>query len=116
LSWGAKVFDYEEEAIEGVLEKSEKMIDLGVGDGNRAARLAKICQANEVYGVDMDCTRLWHAQKKGIIGVRADLNRPFPFRSGTFNLVNSNQVIEHLIDPDTFAMEIRRILKVGVSP
>ena len=49
----------------------------------------------------------------GVKVEEADLNRPLPYDTGYFDLVHSNQVIEHLYDTDTYLSEIRRILKPG---
>lgn len=45
--------------------------------------------------------------------VRADLTRPLPFGSGVFDIVTSNQVIEHLYDTDNFVAEVFRVLRPG---
>lgn len=43
----------------------------------------------------------------------ADLDAPLPFEDGAFDLVVSNQVLEHLVDTDLFVSEIRRLLRPG---
>jgi 2-polyprenyl-3-methyl-5-hydroxy-6-metoxy-1,4-benzoquinol methylase len=41
------------------------------------------------------------------------LGDPMPFRSGSFDLVTANMVIEHVQHPHQFLMEIQRILQPG---
>jgi SAM-dependent methyltransferase len=41
------------------------------------------------------------------------LSQALPYEDGTFDLVVSNQVIEHLPDTDTFVREAFRVLKPG---
>ena len=41
----------------------------------------------------------------------SDLNESLPYDDGTFDIVVSNQVVEHVSDTDTFLREIRRVLK-----
>ena len=43
----------------------------------------------------------------------ADLNLRLPYDDGTFDVVCSNQVIEHLSDTDTFVAELHRVLRPG---
>ena len=43
----------------------------------------------------------------------ADLNGRFPFEDARFDVVTSNQVIEHLVETDNFVSEIFRVLRPG---
>src|SRR5262249_171673 len=51
------------------------------------------------------------ARARGIDVVGGDLNEPLPYASESFDVVHSNQVIEHVVKTDVFAREIRRVLK-----
>jgi SAM-dependent methyltransferase len=64
-----------------------------------------------VYGVEIVEERIKEAESKGIIVKKFDLNHDFLFPNGFFDVVHSNQVIEHLNDVDHFVEEIFRILK-----
>ena len=95
---------------------SGRVVDLGCYDGGLLAPLLPVWRLHAkvlVYGVDADREALQHAAIKGIEGVACDLNANLPFRSGTFDVAISNQVIEHLTKPDIFLREIYRILKPG---
>jgi len=54
---------------------------------------------------------LKEAKQRGLQVVCSDLSRGFPFRAKIFDIVFSDQVIEHLIGTDNFAHEVKRILK-----
>jgi len=51
------------------------------------------------------------AEKRGIIVKKADLNNALPLEAKSFDVVVSNQVIEHLFYPVKFMREVYRILK-----
>ncbi len=88
-----------------------KVIDLGCGDGNSTLKVKEKIGCNEIAGVDIDKEALREAKKKGIIVERANLDDYLPFREAFFDVVISNQVIEHLFYPVRFMREIYRILR-----
>jgi SAM-dependent methyltransferase len=99
-----------------MLERDPKarVLDLGCGDGELTARVAAAVGTKEVYGVDVNEESLEKAKARGIITVKHDLNKfPYPFETNTFDVVVSNQVIEHLYYPIRFLREVYRILKPG---
>jgi len=91
-----------------------KVIDLGCGNGNFTLKVKEKIGSISVYGVDIHEPSLREASKKGIKVVKHDLNIfPYPFDSNEFDVIVSNQVIEHLYYPVKFLKEIYRILKPG---
>lgn len=53
------------------------------------------------------------ARDRGIDVQVTSLEDPLPFANASFDLVHSNQVIEHVADVDVFVSETARILKPG---
>jgi len=53
------------------------------------------------------------SERSGIKVKISDLNNRFPYDDNFFDIVHSNQVIEHIKDTDFFVSEIFRILKPG---
>jgi SAM-dependent methyltransferase len=89
------------------------LVDLGCDDGGHTLEFAAAARATEVFGVDLVEERAAVARERGVDVTLADLNEPLPYGGATFDVVVSNQVIEHLADTDTFVREVHRILRVG---
>jgi SAM-dependent methyltransferase len=87
-----------------------RALDVGAGSGGNAAVLA---------GLGWDVTALEHspvavglARDRGLHAVRADARR-LPFRDGSFDLVMSTDMWEHVDDDRTVAQESFRVLRPG---
>lgn len=91
--------------------KPIRLLDLGCWDGATLARY--IPRAATVFGVDRHANAAIEARGRSIRVVRADLNGTLPWRDGAFDVVTSNQVIEHLGDTDVFLRESFRVLRPG---
>ncbi len=87
------------------------LLDLGCDDGLLTRRFAERVRASDVRGVEVVVERAAEARARGVEVTVADLNGQLPFETDTFDVVVSNQVIEHLAETDTFLIEIARILR-----
>ena len=92
------------------LRKGQKILELGCGEGLLGKRI-KAETGGEVYGVDISESGVRAARKKGIRARVSDLNNRLPYPDYTFNLIVSDQVIEHVYRTDHLMDEIYRILK-----
>lgn len=90
--------------------KAGKWLDLGCDDGSWTKRITNN-NTVEWHGLEVVPERALLARKKGIRIKVATLEKPLPFKDNTFDLVHTNQVIEHLFDLDLFLSEIYRVLK-----
>jgi len=90
--------------------KFKYILDAGCGDGELSKKIKEITRA-QVYGVDISLKICKPAQQKGIIVKEADLSKKIPFEDNFFDMVFTSEVIEHLINPDNFLKETKRILK-----
>jgi SAM-dependent methyltransferase len=88
-----------------------RLLDLGCNDGAFTVELAKKVGAAEVFGVEFVAELAREAAERGVEVSSNDLNEPLPYGDAEFDVVHSNQVIEHLTRTDVFLREIRRILK-----
>jgi SAM-dependent methyltransferase len=73
--------------------------------------LARRVAAGEVYGVEFVDHLGRAAAARGVEVASHDLNEPLPYESDRFDVVHSNQVIEHVRNTDGFLRETRRVLK-----
>jgi SAM-dependent methyltransferase len=90
-----------------------RLLDLGCADGERTRLYAAAARTSDVHGVEVVPDAAEAARGRGITVTEADLNRPLPLPDTAFDLVVSNQVLEHLVDTDAFVSEVRRVLKPG---
>jgi SAM-dependent methyltransferase len=89
------------------------LVDLGCDDGGHTLEFAAAARARQVCGVDVVEERAAAARERGIDVTLGDLNEQFPYDGARFDVVVSNQVIEHLADTDNFVREVHRILCPG---
>lgn len=89
-------------------------IDIGCGDGKKTSIFKKKINSKQMLGIDGIKIRLNAAKKNGIDKIiYADLEKKWPLKNNQFDVVISNQVIEHILNLDNFISEIFRILKPG---
>lgn len=89
------------------------LIDLGCAAGDIASKCAHKIGTNRCWGVELIEKSAKKAKEKGIEVMVADLDKGIPVPGNSFDVVTSDQVIEHLINIDLFVKEIFRILKPG---
>ncbi|HEX7653086.1 MAG TPA: class I SAM-dependent methyltransferase, partial [Verrucomicrobiae bacterium] len=89
-----------------------RILDVGCGDGSMLFRYFKQVP-NEFHGVEGAPNLQALAKAKGIQVKSFDLNSRWPYEDNYFDVVFSNQVIEHLHNCRLFAAEALRVLKPG---
>src|SRR3954451_23718905 len=73
-----------------------RLLDLGCNDGAFTVELAKKVGAAEVFGVEVGAELAREAAERGVEVSANDLNESLPYADAEFDVVHSNQVIEHL--------------------
>lgn len=93
----------------------KRVLDYGTGSGWGADRIAETAQ--NITGVDVAEDAIAHAnahyRRDNLAFQLVDPNAPLPFADGSFDVVMSFQVIEHVHDVDFYLSEIRRVLASG---
>lgn len=101
--------------IESALDyrRGSALLDAGCDDGNLTMRFAAAAGSTQVSGIEVVEARAHLAAERGVDVTAADLNEVLPYEDSTFDVVCSNQVIEHLSNTDNFVSELYRILRPG---
>jgi len=92
-------------------DPSSIVVDLGCGNAEFSKQAMERIGCKEMWGVDLDERLLREAERKGLVVKKADLNLNLPFEDSLFDVVLSNQLVEHLFYPVKFMKEIHRALR-----
>lgn len=92
--------------------KPESLLDVGCGDGGMLFRYFKQVP-REFHGVEGAPDLKAKAEARGLKVASYDLNGRWPYENDKFDVVFSNQVIEHIHNCRLFATEALRVLKPG---
>jgi SAM-dependent methyltransferase len=93
-----------------------RILDIGLGTGRDLKAIAESCPKGtlELYGVESRQTWVEQRQADGIATSALNIEQePLPFRDEFFDVVLSNQVIEHTKELFWIFSEIARVLKKG---
>ena len=96
-------------ALPGLFTKKERILDLACGDGAVSLYLQEEL-GQEVVAADFSEKALKTAKKRGLKAVKVDVEKKFPFKSGSFDTVFWGDNVEHLFDPMKTLREIKRVL------
>lgn len=92
-------------------KKNAVILDIGCNNGNLTVKAAKKINTTNIFGIEIDTKAAKKAKNKGIDVKICDINKKFPFKDNFFDVIISNQVIEHVENTDHFFSEIHRVLK-----
>jgi ubiquinone/menaquinone biosynthesis C-methylase UbiE len=94
----------------------KKIVDVGCGKGVWLAQFAEIAGAENVYGTEYDSefvAQLKATNAPWAANVIQSAAEKLPFAENSFDIVFSNEVLEHVQDDAKAASEAMRILKPG---
>ena len=91
------------------LPGNAKILDVGCGSGTLAHFWKE--QGHDVTGLDISDKSLEITHSKGVYCVKGDVTKRLPFDDNTFDLVYSDGLLEHFVDPKPILEEIFRVSK-----
>lgn len=105
---------FETEIVREYLRASGRGLDVGCGDGTLAAVLLSEAGAVRWTGVDIDLADAQLAAQQGVYEtVYTASAAAVPEPDGSFDVIFSNSVLEHIGPLDDVLDEIRRVLRPG---
>lgn len=108
-----KKMTLEIESALNIGKKGLKVLDIGTGTGELLYSIKKNFPQYAYYGCDIAKNTIKNnvIKKKGINWSAQNFNNKTSYKSNSFNLIISGEVIEHVYDTDNFLYEISRIMK-----
>ena len=95
------------------VQAGERVLDLGCGEGDLTAVLARA--GARTLGVDVAEAALARARRRHpeLSFERVPIDGPLPLEDGAFDVVWASEVIEHVADTARWLSEVRRVLAPG---
>lgn len=117
MGYLSRVFHASEEANRRAILKvlpsgrGGDLLDLGTHRGDFTLRVAECIGANRVAGIELIERHAAVASQRGVEVEVGDIDDGLPYASESFDVVNANQVLEHVRRTDVFMREVRRVLR-----
>jgi SAM-dependent methyltransferase len=67
--------------------------------------------SNQIYGIDLNPQAVKVAKKYGIKARIGDVEKKWNYPDEYFDIVIASHIIEHVVNPDQFILEAKRVLK-----
>ena len=95
-----------------LFKRHEKVLDLASGNSIVGSYLHQKFHC-DVLAYDISAKAISAAKKKGVKGIVGSVEKKFPFKTATFDLVFWGDNIEHILGPKKTLQEIHRVIKPG---
>ena len=92
--------------------KEVRLLDIGCSSGYSTELVfGAYVKRMTCVGLDISVSALKLANHRGILCAAGDIEDSLPFASNCFDVIFAGEVIEHIIEIDSFLFEVRRCLK-----
>jgi SAM-dependent methyltransferase len=95
------------------LSNATDVLDLGCGEGNSVDLFSRIVPSARWHGVDIESSPEVDRRNRPDLNVMTFDGIHLPYDDDFFDVVHSNQVLEHVRYPDRLIPEVNRTLKPG---
>jgi SAM-dependent methyltransferase len=89
----------------------KRVLEFGCGLGTYMREMRRFTP--HVFGFDVEVERLIDGKRKGVDGMLAGVGERLPFADNSFDVVFTNEVLEHVQDDAQAAHELARVLRPG---
>lgn len=97
-----------------VMSKEPKLLDIGCSSGLSTEMVFGVnVKLLTCVGLDVSVSALRLAIVRGILCAAGDIEDSLPFLTNSFDVVFAGEIIEHVIEIDSFLWEVKRCLKPG---
>ncbi len=92
----------------------DHVLDIGAGGGASTVSAQSVLPSACFTGLDIStAANDWYRKRTGAAALLASLDNDLPVADANVDAVICDDVIEHLVDPDHAAREMRRVLRPG---
>jgi SAM-dependent methyltransferase len=92
----------------------QRIVDIGCGDGAATDLMRQLNPGHTVIGIDWSAMALARARARGLLVVQGSASPSgLPLPDESADVVIMSELIEHLVDTDAAAEEVRRVLRPG---
>ncbi len=92
------------------LSKKTKFLDIGCGNGKFLTAVKKIFNIN-CQGIEYSKQAIKICKEKKLNVKFRDIEKKFPYKNNSFDIIYAGEIIEHLYNPDNFLEKCYKILK-----
>lgn len=89
----------------------KRVLEFGCGIGTYMREIRRFTPS--VFGFDIEIERLRQGSQRGVVGLVGAVGERLPFANATFDVVFSNEVLEHVQDDRQACHEMARVLRIG---
>ena len=89
----------------------QRVLEFGCGLGTYLREIRRYTP--HAFGFDVEVERLVEGNRRGVTGMLAAVGERLPFADASFDVVFTNEVLEHVQDDRQAAHEIARVLRPG---